>query len=92
MIKINVITKDPNWLRYIKDPSNYLDRKIDKINRKNKKLVKKNIFLSLMLSGNKEIKNLNKKFRNKNKSTNVLSVPFYTKNELKKKIKKEKEI
>ena len=92
MIKINVITKDPNWLRYIKDPSNYLDRKIDKINRKNKKLVKKNIFLSLMLSGNKEIKNLNKKFRNKNKSTNVLSFPFYTKNELKKKINKEKEI
>ena len=92
MIKINVITKDSNWLRFIKNPSNYLDRKIGKINKKNKKLLKKKIFFSLMLAGNKDIKNLNKKFRNKSKSTDVLSFPFHTKNELKKKLNKEKEI
>ena len=39
-----------------------------------------------------EIKKFNKKFRNKNKSTDVLSFPFYKKDELKKKIKKEKEV
>ena len=45
-----------------------------------------------MLSGEKEIKNLNKKFRNKNKSTDVLSFPFYTKKELFKRLNNEKEI
>lgn len=45
-----------------------------------------------MLSGNVEIKNLNKKFRKKNKTTDVLSFPFQTKKELNKKLKKEKEI
>ena len=47
---------------------------------------------SLLLSGTKEIKNLNKKFRNKNKSTDVLSFPFYEKNQLSNKIKREKEV
>ena len=46
----------------------------------------------MLLSGNKEIRQLNKKFRKKNKSTDVLSFPFYTKKNLKNKLKKEKEI
>ena len=45
-----------------------------------------------MLSGDGEIKNLNKKFRKKNKTTDVLSFPFQTKKELNKKLKKEKEV
>ena len=57
MIKINVITNNINWLRYIKDPNNYLERKIKKINLKEKKFDKKSIFCTLLLSGNKEIKN-----------------------------------
>ena len=65
MIKINVITNNKSWLKYIKKPNYYLDKKIKKINLENKKLKKKNIFCSLLLSGNKEIKNLNKKFRKK---------------------------
>ena len=44
------------------------------------------------MTGNRDIKNLNKKFRNKNKTTDVLSFPFYQKNELKKKIKMNKDI
>ena len=92
MIKINVITNNINWLKYIKDPNNYLERKIKKINLKEKKFDKKSIFCTLLLSGNKEIRNLNKKFRNKNKSTDVLSFPFQTKRELNNKLKKEKEI
>ena len=92
MIKVNVITNNINWLRYIKDPNNYLKRKIKKINSKEKKFDKKDIFCTVLLSGNKEIKNLNKKFRNKNKSTDVLSFPFQTKRELNNKLKKEKEI
>ena len=45
-----------------------------------------------MLSGDKDIKNLNKKFRKKNKVTDVLSFPFQTKKDLKKKMKIENEI
>ena len=45
-----------------------------------------------MLSGEKEIKNLNRKFRNKNKATDVLSFPFYTKKELHKRLTHQKEI
>ncbi len=92
MIKINVITNDINWLNYIKNPNSYLDRKIKRINLKDKKFIKNKIFCTILLSGSKEIKHLNKKFRKKNKTTDVLSFPFYSKNELKKKLKKDKEI
>ena len=46
----------------------------------------------MLLSNTKAIKKLNSKFRKKNKSTDVLSFPFYNKKNLKKKIKNEKEI
>ena len=92
MIKINVITNNIRWFRYIKKPNNYLDRKLNKLNSKDKTFKKKSIFFTLLLSNDKEIKLLNKKFRKKNKATDVLSFPFQTKPELEIKIKKEKEI
>lgn len=92
MIKINVIINNIKWLNYIKNPNTYLDRKIHKLSIKEKKFSKKNIFCTLLLSGSKEIKKLNKQFRNKDKTTDVLSFPFQTKKELKKKLKMEKEI
>tara|TARA_A100001015_G_scaffold107726_1_gene119502 strand:+ start:3894 stop:4361 length:468 start_codon:yes stop_codon:yes gene_type:complete len=92
MIKINIITNNNNWANYLKKPNYYLDKKIRKLNSKIKDFKKNNIFCSLLLSGSSEIKKLNKKFRKKNNSTDVLSFPFYTKHELKKKIKTEKEI
>ena len=67
MIKINVITNNTNWLNYIKNPNDYLDRKVNRINTKSKLFVKKRLFCTLLLSGNNEIKSLNKKFRKKNK-------------------------
>ena len=92
MIKINVITNNNNWLNYIKKPNFYLDNKIKKLNSKTKEFKKNKIFCTILLSGSKEIKHLNKKFRKKNKSTDVLSFPFYSKKELNKKLKKEKEV
>ena len=92
MIKINVITNNVGWFRFFKNPNNYIDRKIKNLNLRNKNFKKNMIFLTLLLSGNKEIRQLNKKFRKKNKSTDVLSFPFYTKKNLKNKLKKEKEI
>ena len=92
MIKINVVTNNLNWYRFIKIPDNYIERKIKKLNFKNKNYKKNIIFCTLLLSNTKVIKKLNSKFRKKNKSTDVLSFPFYNKKNLKKKIKNEKEI
>ena len=92
MIKINVVTNNLNWYRFIKIPDNYIERKIKKLNFKNKNYKKNIIFCTLLLSNTKAIKKLNSKFRKKNKSTDVLSFPFYNKKNLKKKIKNEKEI
>ena len=77
---------------FIKNPNGYVDRKVKKLNLKSKNFKKNIIFCTLLLSDNQEIKRLNKKFRNKNKSTDVLSFPFHSKNKLKNKLKKEKEI
>ena len=41
MIKINVITNNINWLRFIKNPINYIDKKISKLNAKDKTFAKK---------------------------------------------------
>jgi len=92
MIKINVILDNKNWIKYLTNPSSFINKKVKLINRKNK-LYKNNLLIcSLILSKTSEIKKLNKKFRNINKSTDVLSFPFYEKNHLIKKIKTEKEI
>jgi probable rRNA maturation factor len=60
--------------------------------QKIKHLLKKKIYCTLLLSGNDEIKNLNKKFRKKNKITDVLSFPFQLNNELDRLLKTEKEV
>jgi probable rRNA maturation factor len=92
MIKINVILNNISWKKYLRNPNNFIDKKLELINRKNK-LYRKNILIcSLLLSETNEIKKLNKKFRNKNKSTDVLSFPFYEKKILNYKISREKEI
>ena len=91
MIKINVIVKDKTWLKFIKNPEIYLKRKIKKI--QNDKLFKnKKYSFSLQLSGTKEIKILNKKFRKKNKSTDILSFPNLTKKNFKILLKSKTEI
>jgi probable rRNA maturation factor len=92
MIKINVITNHFHWYRFIKTPNTYVERKIQKLNSKNKNYKKNIIFCTLLLSNTKAIKKLNNKFRKINKSTDVLSFPFHNEKNLKKKIKNEKEI
>ncbi len=81
MIKINVIVKDKTWLKYIKNPEIYLKKKIKKI-QKDRFFSNKKYSLSLQLSGEKEIKYLNNKFRKKNKPTDILSFPSETKKNL----------
>jgi probable rRNA maturation factor len=92
MIKINVLTTNKGWRRYIKNPNSFIDKKINNFNKKNKNYEKNIIYCTLMLSNSIEIKKLNQKFRKKNKSTDVLSFPFYEKKKLLAKLKKDKEI
>jgi probable rRNA maturation factor len=92
MIKINVLTTNVDWRRYIKNPNNFIDKKISIYNKKSNNFKENTIFCTLMLSNSKEIKKLNQKFRKKSKSTDVLSFPFYEKKELLFKLKKNKEI
>ena len=92
MIKANVILHSTVWKKYLKNPNSFIDKKVKLLNKKSK-LYKKNIFIfSLLLSRSKEIKKLNNKFRKMNRSTDVLSFPFYEKKHLKKMIKRNKEI
>ncbi len=82
MIKINVIVKDKTWFKFIKNPETYLKKKIKIIQRDNFFRKKKYNF-SVLLSGTKEIKYLNKKFKKKNKTTDILSFPSQNKKDLK---------
>ena len=75
MIKANVILDHSKWKNKIKNPSNYFKKKINKLNKISSFKKKKHEF-SVLLTNNKKMKNLNFKFRNKDKPTDVLSFPF----------------
>ena len=91
MIKIDVFIKDKNWKKYISNPNKYLNKLAKKINL-NIFSKSKSINFSIRLTGNNEIRNLNKKFRKKNKTTDVLSFPYYDPNEIRIKLKLNKTI
>ena len=91
MISIDVVSESNLWSKKINKPIIFFNSLVQGFPKKYK-FSKKRISFTILLSNNKNIKKLNKKFRNKNKSTDVLSFPFYKKDELKKKIKKEKEV
>ena len=75
MIKVNVLSEENSWSKKIKNKELFFN-KICKQFPKKYRFINKKIYLTLLLSNNKEIKILNKRFRNKNKSTDVLSFPF----------------
>jgi|TARA_B100001093_G_scaffold373939_1_gene358955 probable rRNA maturation factor len=91
MIKLNVLIKDKKWDKHIKQPNLYFKRKIKRLNKKVNKFRNTNIECSLLLTSDTDIRALNKKFRNKNKTTDVLSFPFYEKKALKKLLKRNKD-
>ena len=72
MIKANVILDYSKWKNKIKDPENYLGKKLKKLSRMPYFKKKKQEF-SILLTNNKKMKKLNFKFRKKNKPTDVLS-------------------
>ena len=76
---INVHIKSPNWQS--------INFKMEKYCKSVIKIIfcgifgnnftKTSILISILLTNNENIRKLNIKYRNKNKSTNVLSFPFY---------------
>ena len=75
MIKANVLVDFPKWKKKIKNPEKYIQTKIKKLNKIYSFVNKKQEF-SILLTSKKKMKNLNYKFRKKNKSTDVLSFPL----------------
>ena len=74
MISIDVISESKMWSKKIKKENiffNSLARSFPKKYR----FIKKKVKLTILFSNNKNIKKLNKKFRSKNKPTDVLSFP-----------------
>jgi|TARA_B110000238_G_C15963136_1_gene368333 probable rRNA maturation factor len=90
MIKAEVLVSKIAWKKYITSPNNYLNKKLQKAEKKIAILKKNKLNFTLLLSGDSEIKKLNKKFRKKNKITDVLSFPFYEKKMLDRVIRKQK--
>ena len=75
MIKSNVILDYSKWKKKIKDPNNYLKKKLSKLNKILRFKKKKQEFY-IILTNNKKMKKLNYEFRKKNKPTDVLSFPL----------------
>ena len=79
MIKANVISGNLNWKRILKKPDDYLRKRLKILSKTSSFKSKKHEF-SILLTNDKEMKNLNYKFRKKNKTTDVLSFPIKIKN------------
>ena len=75
MIKINTISNNKSWKKYLKNPNLFIQNKISKLNKKFRKHKKNILFCTLVLTGSSEIRKLNRTFRKKNKTTDVLSFP-----------------
>ena len=88
IINADVVVENKLWNKKIKNPSNYIKKKIKKIFKFNS-LKKRRFSLTILLTGNSKMKYLNKKFRNNNKSTDVLSFPNLDTIKLKKNNNKE---
>ena len=84
MINIDVFSDEKAWSKKIKKKELFF-REICNFFPRKYRFPNKKITLSLLLSNNKFIKKLNKNFRNKNKSTDILSFPLAKKTKISKK-------
>ena len=83
MISINVFSEEKAWSKRLKNKDIFF-KKICKAFPKKYKFLHKKVTFTLLLSNNKNIKKLNKVFRKKNKSTDILSFPLDKKIKIKK--------
>ena len=83
MINVDVVSDSVLWSKKIKKKDIFFNSIVSFFPKKFK-FTKKKVNLTILLSNNKNIKKLNKKFRNKNKPTDILSFPFEKKVDIKK--------
>ena len=75
MISVNVFSEEKAWSKRLKNKDIFFN-KICKAFPKKYKFINKRVTFTLLLSNNKNIKKLNKVFRKKNKTTDILSFPI----------------
>ena len=75
MIKVNVLSEENSWSKRIKKKEKLFNQVCQRFPKKFR-FNNKKVYLTLLLSNNKKINVLNKKFKNKNKHTDILSFPF----------------
>ncbi len=75
MINIHVFSEEKAWSKRLKNKELFF-KEICKAFPQKYKFLNKKVSLSLLLSNNKNIKKLNKNFRNKNIPTDILSFPI----------------
>ena len=84
MISIEVFSEEKAWSKKLRKKE-FFFKEICNLFPRKYRFPKKKITLTLLLSNNKCIKKLNKNFRNKNKSTDILSFPLAKKTSISKK-------
>ena len=75
MINIDVFSEEKAWSKKLKKKE-FFFKKICSLFPKKYRFPNKKVSITLLLSNNRAIKKLNKDFRNKNKSTDILSFPL----------------
>ena len=83
MINVSVFSEEKAWSNRLKNTDLFF-KKICKAFPKKYKFLNKKVSFTLLLSNNKNIKKLNRVFRKKNKSTDILSFPLDKKIKIKK--------
>ena len=83
MIRVNVKVNTKSWYKKIKNPNKYFSKKLRKISKIIPHIKGKNIIFTILLTNSLNMKKLNKKFRSRNKSTDVLSFPYFSSNNIK---------
>ena len=78
MIKANVEIDNKSWHKKIKNPKKYFNKKLKIISKMSHLFKNKNITFTILLTNSLKMKKLNKKFRKKNKATDVLSFPYFS--------------
>ena len=89
MIDADVLVESKRWKKIIKNPKSKISKILKKFPNKYKFFYKK-VSICVLLTNNQKIKSLNKKFRNKNKPTDILSFPNFDNKNLKKKLQSKK--
>ena len=86
MIEADVLVECKNWKKILQNPQKEVTNILKKFPSHYKFNYRK-AHISVLLTNNNKIKSLNKKFRKKNKPTDILSFPSYSKKNLAKNIK-----